>query len=143
MIQSVFSLFPLIFGAILGFASAVSAQSTLDEAANAARDSWLKHDMQALLISPDPLELRVPGSRPARPLGPGQAAALLTDFVRYSEEVSLEFRSINQAADDQGFVEGIRKYRVSGTSEESSQRVFLGFKKVGDQWRLTALRISG
>ncbi len=119
----------------------LTCQSSLEGEARRVREAWLAHDMRSVVPGPDPVELRLPSSEPARPLVPAQAVALLQSFVEETSEVDFSFRTIRQSSEEQGYVEAVRRYVVRRTEDELRQTVFMAFRKVESQWRLTELRV--
>lgn len=131
-----------VLGSFWGARECRALQSDLADTAGRIRDAWLRHDMRAVVSGPDPVEIRLPNSRPSRPLAPAQAAALLASFVDDAEETEFDLRVVRQTGDDLGYAEALRKFVVSGTSEELGHTVFLGFQRVESIWRLTEIRFS-
>ena len=114
---------------------------TLSAAARAARQAWLRHDTQGLVAQSPSLVLRIPGADPSSPLGAAQAAELLRRYLRLVEERSLEVREIKEVEGGQeAFVELDRRYRVTGTTDERRETLFLGFRRWSGRWVLTELR---
>ncbi|HEV8266107.1 MAG TPA: hypothetical protein VGQ06_14255 [Gemmatimonadales bacterium] len=116
------------------------AQATLPEAAEQARQAWLRHDPQALVGQSPSLALQIPGADPSSPLGRQQAVELLQRYLRRAEERGLDVTVIREVEPGKGFVELTRRYVVVGTSELRRETVFLGFRLRGGRWVLAELR---
>lgn len=119
----------------------LSAQETPDEAAAGVRDAWLVQDVDNLLNGPDPVTLSLPGAESTRPLSPAQAAALLRDFFKNTEEVSFSLRRVGTVSDDQGYVEADRSFVITGTTEVLNQRVLVGFQRNRRIWLVSEIRV--
>lgn len=115
---------------------------SLRPAAEAARRSWLSQDPEGLVQGSPGLHLQLPGADPSGALDRRQAAALLRDFVQNTDEVGVEIRNARQVGEDRGFVELLRRYRVSGTQEIKQQSLFLSYAREGAGWVLTGLRVA-
>ena len=118
------------------------AQSSLSQAATAARGAWMDHDTRALVGRGPPLYLQIPGSDPASQLGRDQAAALLERYLKPATEVSWDAREIREVEPDRGYVEAVRRYRVTGTDDERRETIFLGYRREGERWVLVEIRIA-
>ena len=70
-----------------------AAQAHLNDAAEDARQAWFDHDARALVADAPRLLVQLPGADPSIALGPAQAAALLSDFMRQGQEVETVVRS--------------------------------------------------
>ncbi len=119
----------------------VVAQQTLDEVAQRARYAWMVHDAGMLAGTGDTLALRLPGVEEAT-VTSSQATRLLNRFFQPSAERAFEFTTIRPTGEEQGYAEASRRYVVRGTADEVSERVFLGFRRVGGRWRLTEIRVT-
>jgi hypothetical protein len=113
---------------------------TLPEAAQAARQAWLSHDVQALVGASPNLVLQIPGADPSSPLGRAQAGELLRRYLRPVAERSLEIGRMEVVEEGKGFVELDRRYVVLGTNDLRRERLFLGFARLAGRWVLTELR---
>jgi hypothetical protein len=121
-------------------AGAASAQGTLPEAAEQARQAWLAHNPQALVGQSPSLVLQIPGADPSSPAGRAQAVELLRRYLRPVEERGLDATVIREVEPGKGFVELARRYVVAGTSEVRRESLFLGFRLQGGRWVLAELR---
>jgi hypothetical protein len=72
-----------------------------------------------------------------------QAIRLLEGLFRRTEEVDIRVVSSREVGPGQGYVELRRRYRLSGTGEERTQRVLLAFRRgpEGGRWGLVELRV--
>ena len=129
-------------GVLLAAAPAVQAQESLREAAERIRQAWMAHDQGILVNSSDTLVLRFPGGDEAGAVWRGQAARLLGRFFQPSTERTFDLLSVQTTGDDQGYAEALRRYVVKGTSDEVRETVFLGFRRTGQRWRLTEIRVT-
>jgi hypothetical protein len=123
-----------------GVAAAGQGQGTLQEAAQAARQAWLAHDVQTLVAASPNLVLQIPGADPSAPLGRAQAGELLRRYLRPVAERSLEVGRLEVVEEGKGFVELDRRYVVLGTNDLRRERLFLGFARLSGRWVLTELR---
>jgi len=114
----------------------------LEPAVERARAAWLAHDVGALLAGSDTVRLQVPGVAASPAMKPGQAGTLLLQHLKEAKEIGLDLVRIRRLADDHAYAELARSYVVKGTSEERSERVFFGFRKVEGAWRLREVRIT-
>jgi hypothetical protein len=121
-------------------AQASGGGATLQEAAEAARQAWLSHDVQTLVATSPNLVLQIPGADPSSPLGRAQAGELLRRYLRPVAERSLVIGRLEVVEEGKGFVELDRRYVVLGTSDLRRERLFLGFARVSGRWVLTELR---
>ena len=119
------------------------AQAVLSEAAEEARQAWLDHDARALVADAPRLLVQLPGADPSIALGPAQAAALLGDFMVQGQEVETAVRAAREVEPGRGYVELRRRYRIAGTQDVRTQSLLLGYRLVGNRWRLVELRIVG
>lgn len=130
--------------AVLGVALAavrLSAQTTLEEAAERARGLWLAHDVSGLVSGSDTIRLQIPGMGFQSALGPAQAARLLDRYLETAREIAFELKGVRLAGPDHGYVEGARRYVVQGTTEEREETVYVGFRQFGARWRVREVRI--
>lgn len=132
----------IALGMGLAGATPIRAQDALDREVANARRAWLTHDMTALVAKSDTVRLQLPGIAVSASLKPGQAARLLERYLGPSEERSFTLRELRRLAPDHAYAEVIRSYVVRGTSEERRETVFLGFRYVGDGWRLREVRVT-
>jgi hypothetical protein len=115
-------------------------QATLSDAAARATQAWAAHDPQALVGQSSNLVLQIPGADPSSPLGRPQAIELLRRYFRPAEERGLDVTAIREVEPGRGFVELTRRYVVAGTTELRHETLFLGYRLIGDEWRLVELR---
>lgn len=118
-------------------------KSGLDQAATGARQAWLAHDPAALIAASPRLLIQLPGADPSVALGPAQAAALLVDFLAPAQEVELVIRAAREVEPGRGYVELLRRYRVSGTQDVRDQVLLLGYRLDRGRWSLVELRVVG
>lgn len=114
----------------------------LDQAAARARSAWLAHDPAALLAGSPGVTLQIPGAAPSAAIGRDQASELLGRYLRTSQERGVDIRVAREMEAGRGYVELQRRFIVSGTTEERSETVFLGFRRRGDQWVVVELRTA-
>jgi len=124
-----------------GWVSPMLAQRSLDEAAAHARSAWLAHDAGGLANAGDSLSLRLPGVDEVT-VGSGQATRLLNRYLQPASERGFDLRTVRSTGDEQGYAEAARRYVVRGTTDEVSETVFLGFRRLGGRWRLTEIRVT-
>lgn len=123
---------------------AVEAQNSgLREAAERARRAWYSHEPAALIAESPRVLIQLPGADPSVALGPAQAAALLADFLAPSQEVQVLVRAARQVEPGRGYVELLRRYRVTGTQGVRSQVLLLGYQLGRTGWRLVEFRVVG
>src|SRR5574341_342364 len=122
-------------------ATGLSAQTTLEEAAERARGLWLAHDVSSLVSGSDTIRLQLPGVGFQSALGPAQAARLLDRYLESAREIAFDLRGVRLAGPDHGYAEGGRRYVVQGTSEERQETVYVGFRQVAGKWRVREVRI--
>jgi hypothetical protein len=120
-----------------------AAQALLNDAAEDARQAWFDHDAHALVADAPRLLVQLPGADPSIALGPAQAAALLSDFMRQGQEVETVVRAAREVEPGRGYVELQRRYRISGTQDVRTQSLLLGYRLFRAGWRLVELRIVG
>lgn len=118
-------------------------KSGLDQAAEGARGAWLAHNPAALIATSPRLLIQLPGADPSAPLGPAQAAVLLADFLAPAQEVELLVRAAREVEPGRGYVELMRRYRVSGTQDVRTQVLLLGYRLDSGGWKLVELRVVG
>jgi hypothetical protein len=130
-----------VAGLVVPGRSAV-AQDELDLAVEQARLAWLDHDVDRLVARSDTVRLNLPGVARAASLKPGQAAKLLRQYLKPSEEREFTLRELRRLAPDHAYAEVLRRYVVEGTSEERAETAFLGFRLLAGQWQLREVRIT-
>ncbi len=128
-------------GLSAGLAVPLSAQR-LDEAVDTARVEWLGHRMDDLVSRSDTVRLSLPGIAPSASLQPGQAARLLSQYLKPSHERGFELLELRRLAPDHAYAEMVRTYVVKGTDEERQETVFLGFRLLEGAWRLREVRAT-
>ena len=119
---------------------AAQGQATLSDAAARARQAWAAHDPQALVGQSANIVLQIPGADPSSPLGRPQAIELLRRYFRPAEERGVDVIAIREVEPGRGFVELTRRYVVAGTTELRHETLFLGYRLIGQDWRLVELR---
>ena len=121
----------------------VAGQSaSLQKTADQARDAWFGHEVSRLVRGSDSILVQLPGASPSVPVSRDQAAALLRNFFRTSEEVQTDLGRVRKSGNDRALVEILRQYRVSGTMEVRRHSALLGYTLVQDSWKLVEVRIS-
>ena len=90
----------------------------------------------------DGVRIRLPGAEPSAPVSQAQGAALVSQYLVGADEVAITVRAARVVSAGRGYVELVREYRVSGTTETRRQSVLLGYRLAGDQWVLSELRIT-
>lgn len=128
-------------GLILGAAGAGAQEPPLQAAAAGVRAAWLAHDAGGVVASGPEILVQLPGADPAPAVGRAQAAALLRSFLAGGKDVEVTVRSARQIQPGVGYVELLRRFRVTGTQELRSQRVLLGYRLTGARWELAELRV--
>lgn len=73
---------------------------------------------------------------------PGQAARLLSQYLKRSEEREFTLREVRQLAPDHAYAEVLRRYVVRGTNDLQEETAFLGFRLLEGQWQLREVRIT-
>lgn len=126
--------------ASLGAPPAAAQSAPLAAAAETVRRAWLAHDVSGVVTGLDIL-VQLPGADPAPAVHRAQAAALLRDFLAGGHEVQVTVRSTREIEPGVGYVELLRRFRVSGTQEVRSQRVLLGYRNAAGRWELAELRV--
>lgn len=119
----------------------LTAQVTLENAAERAREFWLAHNVSGLVAGSDTIRLQIPGVGFSSALGPAQAARLLDRYLETAREIAFELRGVRSAGPDHGYAEAERKYVVQGTAEERAETVYVGFRQVAGSWRVREVRI--
>jgi hypothetical protein len=122
---------------------APAQQTLLSQAAEQARLAWFEHDARALVADAPRLLVQLPGADPSIALGPDQAAALLTNYMRLGQEVETLIRAAREVEPGRGYVELQRRYRIAGTQDVRTQSLLLGYRLFSTGWRLVELRIVG
>jgi hypothetical protein len=131
-----------VAGVVSLCAPAARAQDELAEAVEWARLAWLGHDVSRLVSRSDTVRLNLPGVARAASLRPAQAAKLLRQYLKLSEEREFTLREIRQLAPDHAYAEVLRRYVVRGTTEERAETAFLGFRLLRGGWQLREVRIT-
>lgn len=127
---------------LLGCALPGAAQrSPLDGAAAAVRRAWLSHDAPGVVASGLEILVQLPGADPAPAVHRSQAAALLRSYLAGGTDLQVTIRAAREIEPGVGYVELLRRFRVSGTQEQRTQRVLLGFRRTGARWELAELRV--
>lgn len=139
--QGILAAAVVALGVTLGVRPA-AAQGALEAAVERARRAWLAHDMDALVARSDTVRLNLPGVARAASLHPGQAARLLGQYWKPSEEREFSLRELRQLAPDHAYAEIYRRYVVKGTEEERVETAFLGFRLLDGRWHLREVRIT-
>jgi hypothetical protein len=116
--------------------------SLLDRAVEQARAAWLSHAVGELVAHSDTVRLRLPGVAASAATRPAQAARLLEEYLSAATEESFTLRELRYAQADHAYAELSRRYAVRGTDDIREETVFLGFRRVGGQWRLREVRIA-
>ncbi len=125
-----------------GVAAPLAGQDDLEAAVERARQAWLQHDVERLVSESDTVRLNLPGVAWAASLKPGQAARLLSQYVKVSEEREFTLREVRMLAPDHAYAEVRRRYAVRGTDEERWETAFLGFRLLDGKWQLREVRIT-
>jgi hypothetical protein len=120
----------------------VAAQANLDQVVATAQEAWLAHEVSDLVSGSDTVRLRIPGIAPSASLRPGQAARLLEQYLKSTEELSFDESGRSELASDHVYAEMQRVYVVKGTDEERTETVLLGFRRVDGKWRLREVRVT-
>jgi hypothetical protein len=126
---------------VSGSTAEAQGQRSLPDAAEAARAAWFGHNASGLVADSPRLLVQLPGTDPSAALGPAQAAALLADFLAPAQEVATVVRAAREVERDRGYVELLRRYRVSGTQDVRSQSLLLGYRLTRSGWSLVELRV--
>ena len=134
--------YPAVLLWAVALPATAAGQSSLPEAAEAARRAWMAHDARALVESSSSLVLQLPGADPSSALGRAQAAELLRRFWRSAEERGLDVVLVREVEAGRGFVELARRFVVARTSDVRAETLFLGFRLVAGRWVLTELRTA-
>jgi hypothetical protein len=121
---------------------AAEAQDDLTAAVVAAREAWLAHDIPLLLEASDTVRLHLPEIAQALSVRPAQAVRLLQAYLKTAEEHAFTLREIRHMGQGHAYAEMERLYVVKGTSEERTETVYIGFRRVGDVWRLREVRVT-
>ncbi|HEX5386230.1 MAG TPA: hypothetical protein VFW66_06005 [Gemmatimonadales bacterium] len=116
---------------------------SLDRAAELAQRAWFNHDAPALVAGSPRIVVQLPGTDPSGALGQAQATALLRDYFNSVQEVETVVRSAREVEPGRGYVELLRRYRVTGTQDVRTQTLLLGYRKGDQGWVLTEIRASG
>jgi hypothetical protein len=107
------------------------------------RRSWADQRADAVIGQAAGVLIQLPGQRASAGVGRDQAIRLLGGVFRRTEEVATRVVSSREVGPGQGYVELERRYRLSGTDEERTQRVLLAFRRGpdGGRWGLVELRV--
>ena len=128
---------------VVSLRTPAAAQSgSLDKTADQARDAWYGHQIQRLIRGSDSILVQLPGARPSLPVARDQAAALLRDFFRGSEEVQTDRGRVRKSGTTRALVDILRQYRVSGTLDVRRHSALLGYTLIDATWRLAEVRVS-
>ncbi len=119
-----------------------AAQANLDRVVASAQAAWLAHKVSDLVSGSDTVRLRIPGIAPSASLKPGQAARLLEQYLKPTQELSFEESGRRELAEDHIYAEMQRVYVVKGTDEERTETVLLGFRRVDGKWLLREVRVT-
>jgi hypothetical protein len=125
---------------LVGGAAPLTAQRTLQQAAQAAVAGWLTHDAEAVVGQGGRVVLQIPGADPSAAVSRAQAVALVARYLRPADERGLDIVAIREVEDGWGVVELERRYVVRGTDDERRETVFLGFRRESARWVLAELR---
>lgn len=119
------------------------AQEGIATAAAAARSAWEVQRAPGVIGEGARILLQLPGSGSRSSVSREQAVRLLEGLFRRAEEVEVRVTAAREVAAGQGYAELLRRYRVSGTSEERSQRVLLAYRwdRGRGGWVLVELRV--
>lgn len=133
----------VVLAALLGAGPAAAQRGTLEEAARAARQAWMVHDVEALVGGSSGIVLQIAGAAPSSPVGRAQAEELLRRHLATGTEVSVTIVTVREVEEARGFVELERRYVVRGTTDPRRETVFLGFRLTGERWVLSEVRSGG
>lgn len=128
-------------GLIVGRWGTAAQEPPLQAAAAGVRAAWLAHDAGGVVASGPEILVQLPGADPAPAVGRAQAAALLKGFLAGGKDLEVTVRSARQIQPGVGYVELLRRFRVTGTQELRSQRVLLAYRLTGARWELAELRV--
>ncbi len=111
--------------------------------AEQVRRAWAAQRAGAVIGQGGGVRLQLPGQAAGAGVGRDQAVRLLEGVFRRTEEVATRVVSSREVGPGQGYVELERRYRLSGTGEERTQRVLLAFRRGpdGGPWGLVELRV--
>lgn len=126
---------------LIAVGPAVHAQDDLQAVVAAAKRAWLAHDVSALIGDSEALHLTMPGADPSLPVGRSQAVALLRRYVAGSTERGWEVRAVRTIEPGRAYVEAVRRYVVTGTSDERRETLVLSYRATNRTWALAELRI--
>ena len=116
------------------------AQGSLAEPAERVRLAWLDHNVRAIVGQTASVVLQIPGADPSAPVNRAQALELLRRHLRAGVERHLSVGAVREVEPGHGYAELERRYVVAGTMDERRETVFLGFRKLGEEWVLAELR---
>lgn len=110
--------------------------------AERTRATWQAQNARELVNQSSQLTLQLPQANPSAPVSRDQAAELLRDFFKRSDEVETGVTDVREMNGGLGLVELRRLFRVRGTQDVLEQRVLLTYRASGDGWMLVELRIA-
>ncbi|UCD23490.1 MAG: hypothetical protein JSW51_10630 [Gemmatimonadota bacterium] len=131
-----------LFAVLCSLPASLKAQEDLGQAIEMAQQSWLSHNMSALVAGSDTVRLRIPGIAPSASLRPGQASRLLEQYVKSAEEISCERTGLRELSDDHVYAEVQRVYVVQGTDQQRTETILFGFRRIDGMWRLREVRVT-
>ena len=106
---------------LLAVSGDLAGQARLEDAAQHARQAWLAHDPATLLQGSPGVILQIPGADPSAAMGRGQAVELLSRYLLTAAELGVDIAAAREV-------------------EERRETVFLGLRRVGEQWVVVELR---
>ncbi len=115
----------------------------LASVAEQVRRSWVGQRADAVIGQTAGVLIQLPGQHASAGVGRDHAIRLLSGVFRRTEELETRVVSSREVGPGQGYVELVRRYRLSGTEEERTQRVLLAFRRgpEGGRWGLVELRV--
>jgi hypothetical protein len=131
----------LAIGMLLAAASTAWGQA-VEPLLGHASEAWKGHRTRELTAGSDTVRLRIPGVAASAAVRPAQAARLLSEYLGDAEELAFQLEGVRYAAPDHAFAEFTRRFRVRGTRDERTETVFLGYRRVGAEWRLREVNIA-
>jgi hypothetical protein len=117
------------------------AQTTLESAAEHVRHAWETHRVDEIVAGVDRVRLQFPGRATSESLEPGQASAMLRDFIGNADEVASSIKAVRGLGADRGYAELERRFRLGGTQGVRVQTLLLSYRRVGAGWGLVELRV--
>lgn len=135
-------LMALVLGTGVDRVTGVPAQE-LATIAEQVRGSWAAQRASAVIGQASGVQLQLPGHGATAGLSRDQAVRLLEGVFRRTEELATRVVSSREVGPGQGYVELERRYRLTGTGQERTQRVLLAFRRgpAGGAWGLVELRL--